>query len=228
MSTRPETHTDQNSPQVSDKTAQAELIMRLRAEGIRDAHVLSVMEKVPRRLFLNARHQTQSLRDSALPIDCGQSISAPSVVALMTSALDLNPDCRVFELGTGSGYQAAILSHLSDQVFSTERYKTLIDLAEQRLQTLKINNVTVVQSDGQKGLPEKAPFDRIIVTAACPQVPKYLMEQLKSGGIMVLPLGLPGQVQKLVKIVRHGSRYDQELLCHVRFVPVCEGIAEKL
>ena len=228
MITRPDTHSDQNSPQVSDKAAQAELIMRLRAEGVRDADVLRLMEKVPRRLFLNARHQTQSLRDSALPIECGQSISAPSVVALMTSALNLTPECRVFELGTGSGYQAAILAHLSDQVYSTERYKTLIDLAEQRLQTLKINNVTVIQSDGQRGLPEKAPFDRIIVTAACPDVPKDLVEQLKSGGIIVLPLGLPGHVQKLVKIIRQGSRCEQEFLCHVRFVPVCEGIAEKL
>lgn len=228
MNNRSETESPSDNAQINDRMAQAELIMRLRAEGVRDAKVLSVMEKIPRRLFLNARHQTQSLRDSALPIECGQSISAPSVVALMTSALELTPECRVFELGTGSGYQAAILAHLSERVFSTERYKTLIDLAEQRLQTLKINNVTVSQSDGKRGLPEKAPFDRIIVTAACPEVPKDLTDQLKPGGILVLPLGLPGQIQKLTKVVRRGSHCEQEFLCDVRFVPVRDGIAENL
>lgn len=211
-----------------DRVSLASLILQLRSQGIRDRRVLSAIENVPRRLFLAAENHDLSYLDRALPIECGQTISAPSIVALMTEALATEPQHRVLEIGTGSGYQAAVLSHLVGHVYSVERFQTLMDLAAQRLATLRIDNVTLFQGDGFEGLPDKAPFDRIIVTAAAPEVPETLVSQLVSRGIMIIPVGEPGMVQRLLKITRRGSHHDEEELCLVRFVPMIPGVAARL
>ncbi len=211
-----------------DRISLASLILQLRSQGIGDRRVLSAIEKVPRRLFLAAENHDLSYLDRALPIECGQTISAPSIVALMTEALATEPEHRVLEVGAGSGYQAAVLSHLVEEVYAIERFRTLIELAEQRLATLRIHNVTLVHGDGLDGLSDKAPFDRIIVSAAAAEVPEVLVGQLVSRGIMIIPIGEPGTVQRLMKITRRGSHYDEEELCLVRFVPVIPGVAARL
>ncbi|MBB4302165.1 protein-L-isoaspartate(D-aspartate) O-methyltransferase [Rhodobium orientis] len=211
-----------------DRIATAELILLLRRQGIRDARVLSALERVPRRLFLSANSHTLAYADRALPIECGQTISAPSIVALMTEALEIEPTHRVLEIGTGSGYQAAVLSKLAEHVDTMERYRTLMELAEQRMATLGITNVNFHLGDGFEGLPEKAPFDRIIVTAAAPELPQTLAGQLVGGGIMVVPVGPSGGIQELIKVRRRGSRLEETALCSVRFVPMVPGVASRL
>lgn len=211
-----------------DRVATAELILELRRQGIRDNKVLSALERVPRRLFLSANSHVLAYADRALPIECGQTISAPSIVALMTQALSVEATNRVLEVGTGSGYQTAILARLAEHVFTLERYRTLMELAEQRLATLRISNVTFTLGDGFEGLSEKAPFDRIMVTAAAPEMPETLANQLVSHGIMVIPVGPPGGIQQLIKVTRRGSRFEEERLCAVRFVPLVPGVAGRL
>ncbi|PLX39302.1 MAG: protein-L-isoaspartate O-methyltransferase [Hyphomicrobiales bacterium] len=211
-----------------DRVRLAALILQLRSQGIRDHRVLSAIEQIPRRLFLDAENHDLAYIDRALPIDCGQTISAPSIVAQMTEALGLEAHHRVLEIGTGSGYQTAVLAKLVEHVYSIERFKTLRELAAQRLATLRIDNVTLVHGDGFEGLPDKAPFDRIIVTAAAPEVPETLVMQLVSRGIMVLPVGSPGGVQRLLRVIRRGSHFDAEELCLVRFVPMIPGVAARM
>ncbi len=211
-----------------DRIATAGLILELRRRGIRDNRVLSALERVPRQLFLSANNHVLAYADRALPIECGQTISAPSVVALMTEALAIEPNSRVLEVGTGSGYQTAILARLAEHVYTVERYRTLMELAEQRLATLRIANVTFTLGDGFDGLAEKGPFERIMVTAAAPEIPEKLTDQLVSHGIMVIPVGPAGGVQQLLKVTRRGSRFEEERLCAVRFVPLVPGVAGRL
>ena len=211
-----------------DRTEQAKFLLHLRSEGVRDAEVLRAMEKIPRRLFLNAKQHSMALSDCALPIDCGQTISAPSIVGIMSSELQITKECVVFEVGTGSGYQTAILSKLAHQVYTSERFRTLLALAKNRLKSLNIRNVSYLHSDGTLGLPKKGPFDRILLTAASPEIPKLLKEQLKESGIMILPLGAENEIQKLIKITRSGNNFDEQFLCNVRFVPIKKGITESL
>lgn len=210
------------------RIATAELILELRKQGIRDNKVLSALERVPRRLFLSAASHKLAYADRALPIECGQTISAPSVVALMSEKLSIEPHHRILEIGTGSGYQTAILAMLAEQVYTVERYRTLIELAEQRLATLRVTNVSFNQGDGYEGMAEKAPFDRILVTAAAPEIPKQLADQLVSHGVMVIPVGPAGGVQQLLRVVRRGSRFEEERICAVRFVPMVPGVAGRL
>ncbi len=212
----------------ADREATAALILKLRSKGIGSQKVLSALERVPRRLFLSAPLQRHAYEDSALPIECGQTISQPTIVAMMTEALDVAPEHRVLEIGTGSGYQAAILGHLSRDVRTIERYKTLADLARARLSTLKIDTVHVHHGDGTEGLAEKAPFDRIIVTAATPELPQALIDQLADGGKLVAPRGPAGDVQSLVVIERKGATTVSRDLAQVRFVPLVEGVANRL
>lgn len=212
----------------ADREANAALILSLRSQGIRSHKVLSAIERVPRRLFLSAALQRHAAMDSALPIECGQTISQPSLVAMMTEALDVQTAHRVLEVGTGSGYQAAILGHLSGEVHSLERYRTLVDLARERLATLKIGSVEVHHCDGLEGLAEKAPFDRIVVTAAGPDIPRPLADQLADGGKLILPLGPKGTVQQLVIVERRGAVLERRVLADVRFVPLVEGVATRL
>jgi protein-L-isoaspartate(D-aspartate) O-methyltransferase len=206
----------------------ARLILSLRQAGVTDPAVLNAIEKTPRQLFVPAQFQDRSWEDRALPIACGQTISQPLIVGLMTQALTLEPRARVLEVGTGSGYQTAVLSPLSRLVYTIERYRTLLGEAEARLKTLGITNVITRFGDGGEGWPEQAPFDRILVTAAAETEPKALLAQLKPNGVLVAPVGR-GAVQTLKRYVGDGNGgFDREDLGDVRFVPLLPGVAREL
>jgi protein-L-isoaspartate(D-aspartate) O-methyltransferase len=202
----------------------AELILGLRNQGIRDMKVLEAMERVPRDLFVAEPFLNRAWADTALPIACGQTISQPYVVAAMTQALDLNDRCKVLEIGTGSGYQTAVLAQLCRRVYTIERYRSLLKEAEARFAALKLANVTSMVGDGSKGWPMQAPFDRIIVTAAAPELPQKLIEQLAVGGVMVAPVDVAQGDQEIKRITRSESGIKVESLMRVRFVPLVEGL----
>lgn len=204
-----------------------QFLLNLRRRGIMDQAVLRAMDEVPRARFVPAEFEKQAEADRALPIDCGQTISQPYVVAYMTEQLELRPHHRVLEVGTGSGYQAAVLSRLAREVVSIERYRTLADAASARLTRLGFDNVTVVAGDGLAGVPEKAPFDRIMVTAAAERLPQTLIDQLADDGIMVLPLGGQG-AQHIVKLTKSQTEVGRQDLIPVRFVPLIAGQAREL
>jgi protein-L-isoaspartate(D-aspartate) O-methyltransferase len=205
-----------------------EFLLTLRRRGIADKAVLRAMDEVPRAPFVSAEFSGRAYADQALPIDCGQTISQPYVVAYMTEQLGLRPHHRVLEVGTGSGYQAAVLSRLAREVVSIERYRTLAEQARERLRALGIENVDVVVGDGLAGVPERAPFDRIIVTAAAAILPQALVDQLADNGIMVLPLGPHGGVQRIIKLTKSQTGIAREDLIAVRFVPLLPGQAQEL
>jgi len=204
------------------------LIMELRRAGIGDARVLGAIEKTPREMFVGAAFQDRAYDNVALPIGDAQTISQPYVVALMTEKLVLTGREKVLEIGTGSGYQATILARLARRVFTVERHRTLLREAERRFAALDLGNVVTRFGDGGKGWPEQAPFDRIIVTAAAPEVPSVLVEQLAPGGLMVLPVGAEYHDQRLVLVRRHDPAHDDayeiEELAWVRFVPLVAGL----
>jgi protein-L-isoaspartate(D-aspartate) O-methyltransferase len=199
------------------------LIMQLRRRGIRDTRVLRAIELVPRELFVDPAFADHAYQDIALPIECGQTISQPYVVAFMTEKLELDPGHVVLEIGTGSGYQAAVLSHLCRHVFTVERWRELQKAADRRFAELGIVNVTTIIGDGWLGWPPQAPYDRIIVTAAAPEAPKALLDQLKVGGRMIIPLGETRDTQSLVQIDRMDAGLAREPLLPVRFVPLVHG-----
>ncbi|MEA2933464.1 MAG: protein-L-isoaspartate(D-aspartate) O-methyltransferase [Variibacter sp.] len=205
-----------------------EFLLTLRRRGIGDAGVLRAMDEVPREHFVTTDFAHAAYADQALPIACGQTISQPYVVAYMTEKLEVRPEHRILEIGTGSGYQAAVLSRLAREVFTIERFRTLADAARQRLNTLGLQNVQIVVADGFDGIPEQAPFDRIIVTAAAETIPEKLSAQLAEGGIMLLPLGPHDGVQHIVKVRRTPDGFDREDLIAVRFVPLLPGKAREL
>ena len=212
----------------SPETRMARLILSLRSQGVTDPQVLGAIEKIPRELFVPDLFQERSWEDSALPIACGQTISQPFIVGLMTQALNVEPRARVLEIGTGSGYQTAVLSRLARFVYSVERYRTLLAEAEARLKRLDATNVFTRFGDGGDGWPEQAPFDRILVTAAAPGEPKTLLAQLKPNGVLVAPVGR-GPVQKLLRYAADGQGgFAAEILCEVRFVPLLDGVAREL
>jgi protein-L-isoaspartate(D-aspartate) O-methyltransferase len=206
-----------------------EFQLALRRRGISDQAVLRAMDDVPREHFVAAELIESAYADRALPIACGQTISQPYVVGYMTEQLELEPQHRVLEIGTGSGYQAAVLSRIAREVVSIERYRTLAVAARDRLKTLGYSNITVVAGDGFAGAPEQAPFDRIIVTAAAEAVPNALVVQLAEAGRMVLPLGPRSGTQHLIKLSRTASGgLLRENLIPVRFVPLLPGQAQEL
>jgi len=206
----------------------ARLILGLRQGGITDPAVLNAIEKTPRNLFVPDQWQERSWEDRALPIACGQTISQPLIVGLMTQALTVEPRSRVLEIGTGSGYQTAVLSPLARLVYTIERYRTLLGEAETRLKRLGITNVITRFGDGGEGWPEQAPFDRILVTAAMESEPKLLLTQLKPNGVLVAPVGR-GAVQTLKRYVGDGKGgFHREDLGDVRFVPLLPGVAREL
>ena len=200
----------------------ARLIMTLRGMGVVEADVLSAMERVPRELFVPTALGQHAYENASLPIALEQTISQPYIVARMTAALELTGRERVLEIGTGSGYQAAILSFLCRRVYSIERLRPLLVEAENRFRKLRITNVTSKFGDGAKGWPEGAPFDRVILTCAPPEVPATLLNQLKTGGIMVAPEGRDRE-QSLVVIRRTEEGFERRELLPVRFVPLVEG-----
>ena len=197
-----------------------QLIMELRSQGITDAGVLSAIERVPRETFVPGGFRHRANDNDALPIGHGQTISQPAVVAYMTSELELEKRMKVLEIGTGSGYQTAVLSRLCRRVYTVERYRALLRGAEKRFQELRLPNVTTKWDDGSRGWPEVAPFERIIVTAAAVDVPPVLLDQLAPGGIMIVPVGGDGEDQQLLKCRKRGADVDYETLWPVRFVPL--------
>ncbi len=210
-----------------EDTNRVKLLMQLRSAGIRDTAVLGAMERVPRELFVSHPFTERAYEDTALPIECGQTISQPAIVAWMTAALDLKPRMRVLEIGTGSGYQAAVLSHLCRMVYSIERHDSLLKQAKERFKTLKLKNITTRCGDGYKGWPEAAPFDRIIATAAAPKVPQALIDQLNpEGGILVIPVGEEAGEQWLMKYTRTLEGITERAMMSVRFVPMLPGKAD--
>ena len=211
-----------------DETA-AERKMRflfaLRSKGVTDARVLTAMERIDRGHFVRGLFAERAYEDMPLPIACGQTISQPSVVGLMTQALNVQPRDTVLEVGTGSGYQAAILSHLARRIYTIDRHRRLVREAQETFRDLGLVNIVAMAADGSFGLPDQAPFDRIIVTAAAEDPPGPLLAQLKIGGIMVVPVGQSDTVQHLIKVTRLETGYDYEELRPVRFVPLVEGIS---
>ena len=203
-------------------------LLDLRRRGIMDQRVLRAMDQVPRENFVAPDYADEAYADQALPIACGQTISQPYVVAYMSEQLAVAPGHRVLEIGAGSGYQAAVLSRLAREVVTVERYRTLAETARARLATLGYDNVTVVVGDGFAGHPERAPYDRIIVTAAAEDIPEPLVAQLAEGGVMVLPLGPHGGAQRIVKLTKSADGVNREDLIWVRFVPLLPGQAREL
>ncbi len=204
-----------------------QLVMSLRRGGVTDKTVMAAIERTPRHLFVPDRFGDQAYDDRPLPIDCGQTISQPLIVALMTQALKVGDRDKVLEIGTGSGYQAAVLSKLARRVYTVERYRTLAREAEERFEALRLTNIVQRIGDGSKGWPEQAPFDRIILTAAAPERPDEILKQLKDGGIAVAPVDRDTK-QVLVRYERHGDEITERDIMDVRFVPLVKGEARAL
>jgi protein-L-isoaspartate(D-aspartate) O-methyltransferase len=201
------------------------LVMELRQQGITDKAVLSAIERIPREAFIPPNFHDQAYENIALPIGHGQTISQPAVVGYMTQALELGDRMKVLEVGTGCGYQAAVLSRLCRRVYTIERYRELMREAEKRFQAMRIGNIVTRWGDGGKGWAEQAPFDRIIVTAAAKEVPQALLDQLADGGILIAPVGRNTFDQVLVRVRRKGDTFESEDLWPVRFVPLVDGLA---
>ena len=226
-SSRPSSTTPKSPNPSADDFRKIQLIMSLRNQGIRSTAVLDAMERVPREMFIDSAFSDQAYADQSLPIACGQSISQPFIVAFMSEKLQVTDRMKVLEIGTGSGYQTAVLAHLCRRVYTIERYRILLRAAEERLKALKLANVTSVSGDGMKGWKSQAPFDRIIVTAAAPSIPTSLIDQLKIGGIMILPLETSPGRQELQRVTRTEESYDRQSLLPVRFVPLVPGIPKE-
>ena len=203
-----------------------QFLYALRSKGVTDARVLSAMESVDRGPFIRGIFADRAYEDMPLPIACGQTISQPSVVGLMTQALQVSPRDKVLEIGTGSGYQAAILAKLARRVYTIDRHRRLVREARDVFDALDLSNITAITGDGSFGLEEQAPFDRIIVTAAAEDPPGPLLAQLKEGGIMVLPVGQSDAVQHLIRVRKTADGLEYDELRAVRFVPLLEGLGK--
>lgn len=209
-----------------EREQQMQFVFALRQKGVRDKRVLEAMEKIDRGAFVRGLFSERAYEDMPLPISCGQTISQPSVVGLMTQALDVTPRDKVLEVGTGSGYQAAVLSQLARRVYTVDRHKRLVEAAQEVFDALNLTNITAFPADGSHGLPEQAPFDRILVTAAAEDPPGPLLAELKMGGIMVVPVGQSDAVQSLIKVTRTETGFEYDELRTVRFVPLVEGMGQ--
>ncbi|EAQ26929.1 protein-L-isoaspartate(D-aspartate) O-methyltransferase [Roseovarius sp. 217] len=214
--------TDGDDHHIAERKMQ--FLFALRSKGVTDARVLTAMEQIDRGPFIRGYFAERAYEDMPLPIACGQTISQPSVVGLMTQALKVSSRDKVLEVGTGSGYQAAILSQLARRVYTVDRHKRLVTEASEIFRALDLTNITALTADGSFGLPDQAPFDRIIVTAAAEDPPGPLLAQLKIGGIMVVPVGQSDAVQRLIRVTRHETGFDYDELRPVRFVPLIEGL----
>jgi len=212
----------------SNDEQKMQFILSIRSKGVVDNNVLKALETVNREQFLKGLFAQRAYEDTPLPIDCGQTISQPSIVGLMTQALRITNRDKILEIGTGSGYQTAILSKLARRIYSVERFKPLYEEARAIFRKLQLNNITSVWGDGSQGVVEQQPFDRIIVTAAAEDPPPTLLNQLKIGGIMVIPVGQSDEIQKLIRVERTEKNFKYEDLCDVRFVPLLEGREEDI
>ena len=226
MARKKETSAETDEPDAD--TRRARLVLGLRTQGISDPSVLRAIERTPRELFTPDLFRERAWEDSALPVACGQTISQPYIVALMTQALTLEPRSRVLEIGTGTGYQTTVLARIARLVYTVERYRTLMREAEGRFKELGLLNIVTKFGDGNEGWSEQAPFDRILVTAAAQEEPKTLLTQLKPSGVLVAPVG-KGPVQTLIRYAGDGKGgFKTEALCEVRFVPMLDGVAREL
>ena len=210
-----------------DAATKMEFLFTLRSKGVTDARVLTAMEQVDRADYVKGTFAERAYEDMPLPIACGQTISQPSVVGLMTQALQVSPRDKVLEVGTGSGYQAAILSKLARRVYTVDRYRRLVHAARATFEANNITNITTFTADGSHGFSEQAPFDRILLTAAAEDPPGPLLAQLRVGGIMVLPVGQSDAVQSLIRVTRNETGYEYDELRAVRFVPLLEGLGQE-
>ena len=208
---------------IDNATLKMQFLFSLRKAGVVDKKVLDAMERVDRKNFVTSVFSEKAYDDTPLPIACGQTISQPTVVGLMTQALQVTSRDKVLEVGTGSGYQAAILSLLARRVYTVERHSLLVNKATKVFQKLNISNITTICADGGYGLERQAPFDRIIVTAASDDPPASLLLQLKIGGIMIIPVGQSDNMQNLIKIAKTDEGYEYHDLQAVRFVPLVAG-----
>lgn len=207
-----------------DAERKMQFLFALRSKGVTNPRVLNAMEAIDRGAFVKGVFESRAYEDMALPIASGQTISQPSIVGLMSQALEIGPKHKVLEVGTGSGYQAAILAKLGRRIYTVDRHRGLVADARAIFERLDLHNITTIVGDGSFGLPEQAPFDRIVVTAAAEDPPGPLLAQLAIGGIMVLPVGQSDTVQTLIKVTRGETGYDYEELMPVRFVPLLEGL----
>jgi len=210
---------------LSDK--KTTLLAELRHEGIKDEKVLEALADISREDFIPKALRSQAYENAALPITSGQTISQPYIVAYMTEMLGVLKSHKVLEIGTGSGYQSVVLAKLCRRLFTIERHLPLFNRANEMFKNLNIFNITTLFGNGIKGWPEQAPFDRIMVTAASEHVPQNLLDHLKEGGLMVIPIGLQGEVQHMVRITRNGDDYSYETLLPVKFVPLLPGIVHE-
>ena len=201
----------------------AKLLLLLRQEGVTDSRILSAFESVPREIFVDELFKNHAYENVSLPINCGQTISQPSVIAIMTKALDLGARMKALEIGTGSGYQTAILARLCRRIYTVERHRTLSIEAAKKFHQLTIHNVSTKVGDGYSGWPAQAPFQRILVTAAAAEPPPRLLEQLGDGGVMVIPIGSADSEQTLYRLQREGEKIIENFLADVRFVPLVKG-----
>ena len=212
-------------------TSEAELKMQflytLRSKGVTNSEVLNAMERIDRGDFIRGVFAGRAYEDMPLPIACGQTISQPSVVGIMTQALRVKPRDKVLEIGTGSGYQAAILGQLGRRIYTVDRHRELVKDASALYEALDLSNIIAFTADGSFGLPDHAPFDRILVTAAAEDPPGPLLAQLKVGGIMVVPVGQSDSVQNLIRVIKTEYGFEYEELQSVRFVPLVEGMGNQ-
>ncbi|MEL6467177.1 MAG: protein-L-isoaspartate(D-aspartate) O-methyltransferase [Pseudomonadota bacterium] len=207
-------------------TRKMQFLYALRSKGVTDKRVLQAMEEIDRGPFVRGLFAERAYEDMPLPIACGQTISQPSVVGLMTQALQVTPRDKVLEIGTGSGYQAAILAKLARRVYTIDRHRRLVREARDIFEELDLHTITAITADGSHGLADQAPFDRIIVTAAAEDPPGPLLGQLKEGGTMVLPVGQSDAVQSLIRVRKTATGLDYDELRDVRFVPLLEGLGK--
>ncbi|SEW21174.1 protein-L-isoaspartate(D-aspartate) O-methyltransferase [Aliiroseovarius sediminilitoris] len=210
----------------TDAERKMQFLFALRSKGVTNPRVLSAMEEIDRGPFVRGLFSERAYEDMPLPISCGQTISQPSVVGLMTQAAQISPRDKVLEVGTGSGYQAAILSRLARRVYTVDRHQKLVREARELFEAMDLHNITTITGDGSRGLPDQAPFDRIIVTAAAEDPPGPLLAQLAIGGIMIVPVGQSDAVQSLIKVTRSEDGFDYDELLPVRFVPLLEGLGQ--
>ncbi|NVK34806.1 MAG: protein-L-isoaspartate(D-aspartate) O-methyltransferase [Rhodobacteraceae bacterium] len=216
----------QDGSTFNEAEARAHFVLSLRKRGVSNTALLSALERVPRRLFLPAIYHIYAYEDVMLPIECGQAVLAPSYIARVIQMLDTSQGDSVLEIGTGSGYQTAILSHLAARVVSVERYSTLASLAKQRIDALKLENVTIQEADGLGGCRQHAPFDRIVLTGAVKEVPDTLVSQLSPSGLLIAPIGPEGEVQVLTKVQMEGDVETRQSFGEVRMVSLRSGRAE--
>lgn len=211
-----------------NREALAEFLLRLRSSGITDHRLLTAFEDIPRRNFVPVIHVTEAYARGQMPIECGQSMTAVSMVAKVLSALEVDSSHRVLELGTGTGYQAALLGRLATKVVSVERFRTLFDKSKDRLTQLRIENVFVKLIDGSQSSAELGLSDRIVSNFAFPEIPKSFIENLASNGVMIVPIGEPGELQIMKRLTKVGSRFHSEDLFPVRTQPYISGISKAI